>query len=62
MKRFGLSLLKRATRSRANASWPVGEFPTVGAAQAYYHNPAYQDAVQHRFLRAGYRVFIVKGL
>lgn len=37
------------------------EFPTIDAAKAYYHSPAYQDAVQHRFLAADYRVFIVQG-
>ena len=40
----------------------VLEFPTIEAAKAYYHSPAYQDAVQHRFLGADYRVFIVEGL
>ena len=38
------------------------EFPTVEAARAYYHSAAYQDAVQHRFLGADYRVFIIEGL
>jgi uncharacterized protein (DUF1330 family) len=38
------------------------EFPTVEAAKAYYHSPAYQDAVRHRFLGADYRVFIVDGV
>ena len=37
------------------------EFPTIDAAKAYYHSPAYQDAVQHRFLAADYRVFILRG-
>jgi uncharacterized protein (DUF1330 family) len=39
----------------------VLEFPTVEAAKAYYHSPAYQDAARHRFLAADYRVFIVEG-
>jgi uncharacterized protein (DUF1330 family) len=38
------------------------EFPSVGAAKAYYDGPAYQEAVKHRFLGADYRVFIVEGL
>ena len=38
------------------------EFPTIAAARAYYHSPAYQDAVLHRFLGADYRVFIVEGV
>jgi uncharacterized protein (DUF1330 family) len=38
------------------------EFPTIEAAKAYYHSPAYQDAVRHRFLSADYRVFIVEGV
>jgi uncharacterized protein (DUF1330 family) len=40
----------------------VLEFPTVEAAKGYYHSPAYQDAVRHRFLGADYRVFIVEGV
>jgi uncharacterized protein (DUF1330 family) len=38
------------------------EFPTIEAARSYYNSPEYQDAVQHRFLGADYRVFIVEGL
>lgn len=38
------------------------EFPTIDAARAYYQSTAYQDAVQHRFLGADYRVFIVEGI
>ncbi len=38
------------------------EFPTVEAAKTYYHSPAYQEAVRHRFLAADYRVFIVEGM
>lgn len=37
------------------------EFPSIEAAKTYYHSPAYQDAVKHRFLAADYRVFIVEG-
>jgi uncharacterized protein (DUF1330 family) len=37
------------------------EFPSTEAAKTYYHSPAYQDAVKHRFLAADYRVFIVEG-
>ena len=40
----------------------VLEFPTIEAAKAYYHSPAYQDAVRHRFLGADYRVFVVEGI
>ncbi len=38
------------------------EFPTIDAARAYYQSTAYQEAVQHRFLGADYRVFIVEGI
>jgi uncharacterized protein (DUF1330 family) len=38
------------------------EFPSMEAARAYYHSPAYQEAVKHRFLAADYRVFIVEGI
>ena len=38
------------------------EFPTVEAARTYYHSPAYQEALRHRFLGADYRVFIVEGI
>ena len=38
------------------------EFPNVEAAKAYYHSPAYQEAVKHRFAAADYRVFIVEGV
>ena len=37
------------------------EFPTIEAARNYYHSPAYQEAVKHRFLAADYRAFIVEG-
>ena len=40
----------------------VLEFPTIEAAKAYYYSPAYQDAVQHRFLGADYSVFVVEGI
>jgi uncharacterized protein (DUF1330 family) len=38
------------------------EFPSVEAARTYYNSPGYQEAVQHRFLGADYRVFIVEGV
>jgi uncharacterized protein (DUF1330 family) len=38
------------------------EFPRVEAAKTYYNSPAYQEALQHRFAGADYRVFIVEGL
>lgn len=38
------------------------EFPSMEAARAYYGSAAYQEAVQHRFLAADYRVFIVEGV
>jgi uncharacterized protein (DUF1330 family) len=37
------------------------EFPTIEDAKAYYHSAAYHEAVQHRFLGADYRAFIVEG-
>lgn len=38
------------------------EFPTYSQALAWYRSPAYQEAVQHRFKAADYRVFITEGL
>jgi uncharacterized protein (DUF1330 family) len=38
------------------------EFPDVDAARAWYQSEAYQDARQHRFAGADYRVFITAGL
>ena len=38
------------------------EFPTMEAAQDWYDSPLYQEAVQHRFKGADYRVFIVEGV
>ena len=40
----------------------IAEFPTIEAAKAWYHGPAYQDAAQHRFRGATYSGFIVEGL
>lgn len=37
-------------------------FPTMDAARAFYDSPQYQAAVQHRFLGADYRSFIVQGV
>jgi len=38
------------------------EFPTFEEAQAWYHSPAYQDALQDRLKGAEYRVLIVDGV
>jgi uncharacterized protein (DUF1330 family) len=38
------------------------EFPSVEAAEAWYHSPAYQKAMVHRQRGADYRVYIVDGL
>jgi uncharacterized protein (DUF1330 family) len=40
----------------------IHRFPTVKAAQAWYHSPQYQQAVKHRHQGAQYRVFIVEGI
>jgi uncharacterized protein (DUF1330 family) len=40
----------------------IVEFPDTAAAKAWYNSPAYQEAVQHRFAGADYRVFITEGL
>lgn len=40
----------------------IAEFDTYEAALAWYHSPAYQQAVQHRFKAGDYRVFITQGL
>lgn len=38
------------------------EFPTMAEARGWYDSPIYQDARQHRFKGADYRVFIVEGV
>ena len=38
------------------------EFPSVDEARAWYQSDAYQQARQHRFTGADYRVFITDGL
>lgn len=40
----------------------VIEFPDMDAARAWYNSPAYQDARQHRFQGADYRVVLTAGL
>ena len=35
---------------------------SVAEAEAWYHSPQYQQAVQHRHRGAQYRVFIVEGI
>ena len=40
----------------------IAEFPTLEEAVAWYENPVYQAAAQHRFKAATYRGFIVEGL
>jgi uncharacterized protein (DUF1330 family) len=40
----------------------IAEFPTYAEALAWYHSPAYQEAVQHRYKAGDYRVFITEGL
>ncbi|WP_447555448.1 DUF1330 domain-containing protein [Vreelandella sp. EE22] len=37
-------------------------FPDMAAARAWYQSDAYQEARQHRFQGADYRVFIVDGI
>lgn len=38
------------------------EFPTLQAASAWYHSPAYQAAKVHRVRGADYRAIVVEGL
>lgn len=38
------------------------EFPTYEEAQAWYHSPAYQEAVKHRLGGADCRAVIVEGI
>ena len=40
----------------------VNEFPTVEDALAWYHGPAYQEALPHRRSAADYRVLVVPGV
>lgn len=37
-------------------------FPSFEEAQAWYRDPAYQEALQHRLKGADYRVILVDGL
>jgi uncharacterized protein (DUF1330 family) len=38
------------------------EFPTFDEAKAWYRNPVYQDAREHRLKGGNYRAVIVEGL
>lgn len=38
------------------------EFPDAAAAKAWYHSPAYQEVVKHRFAGGDYRGFITEAL
>ncbi|MGC1304102.1 MAG: DUF1330 domain-containing protein [Caulobacteraceae bacterium] len=38
------------------------EFPTMEAAKAWYHSPAYQAALPYRLKGAEYRVILVQGV
>ena len=38
------------------------EFPTFEEAKAWYGNPAYQAASEHRFKGADYRAIIIEGV
>lgn len=40
----------------------IVQFPDIAAAKAWYNSPSYQEAVQHRFAGADYRVFVTEGL
>jgi len=40
----------------------IAEFPTMEAARAWYHSPAYVKAMQHRLRAGDYRVFLIEGL
>ncbi|EEF24822.1 conserved hypothetical protein [Ricinus communis] len=40
----------------------IHRFASVEEAEAWYHSPQYQQAVQHRHRGAQYRVFIVEGI
>jgi uncharacterized protein (DUF1330 family) len=38
------------------------EFPSTGAAKAWYNGPPYREAREHRFKGAAYRVTLVEGV
>ncbi len=38
------------------------QFPSVEEARAWYHSPAYQEALPNRLKAADYRTIIVEGL
>ena len=40
----------------------IHRFPSVQAAEDWYHSPKYQEAVKHRHQGSEYRVFIVEGV
>ncbi|KWB49502.1 hypothetical protein WL35_07310 [Burkholderia ubonensis] len=40
----------------------IVEFPSKGAAHAWYHSAEYQAVVQHRFKGARYRAVLVEGV
>ncbi|HLY55765.1 MAG TPA: DUF1330 domain-containing protein [Stellaceae bacterium] len=37
------------------------EFPTMEEAKAWYHSPAYQEALKHRYAGAKCHAFLVEG-
>jgi uncharacterized protein (DUF1330 family) len=38
------------------------QFPDMDSARAWYHSPAYQEALKYRLKAADYRAFIVEGV
>jgi uncharacterized protein (DUF1330 family) len=40
----------------------LAEFPTMDAARAWYHSPAYQTAIKDRKRAADYQVILIEGV
>ena len=40
----------------------IAEFPSMEAARAWYHSPAYREVREHRFKGAVYRGLLVAGI
>lgn len=40
----------------------IAEFPSMGAAKAWYDSPAYREVREHRFKGGAYRALLVEGV
>jgi uncharacterized protein (DUF1330 family) len=58
LARFGPCEVKEGPAAEAVG---ILEFATLNEAKAWYASPAYQKALQHRFMAADYSFIIVEG-